>query len=101
MIDDSHATGILGETGRGTPQHLNVNIDVIILISYCSKLLQHNLVRVSNDCEKFLKLWIVSCELEPITKEAHKVAWANLFKQYRKKSYFAFPTDLEQKGLKI
>lgn len=29
MIDDSHATGILGETGRGTAQHLNVKIDVI------------------------------------------------------------------------
>ena len=43
--------------------------------SHCSKSLQHNLVRSHDDCVMLLKLWIVRCELEPNTKEAHKAVW--------------------------
>ena len=46
-------------------------------------------------------LWIVRCELEPNTKEAHKAVWADLWKEYRADDNFAFPADLDQKGLEI
>ena len=69
--------------------------------SHCSKSLQHNLVRSHDDCVMLLKLWIVRCELEPITKEAHKAVWVDLWKEYRADDNFAFPADLEQKGLEI
>jgi glycine C-acetyltransferase len=29
VVDDSHATGVLGKTGRGSPEHFGVKIDVI------------------------------------------------------------------------
>jgi len=29
VVDDSHATGILGKTGRGTPEHFGVKVDII------------------------------------------------------------------------
>ena len=69
--------------------------------SHCSKSLQDNLVRSRDDCVMLLKLWIVRCELEPNTKEAHKAVWVDLWKEYRADDNFAFPADLEQKGLEI
>lgn len=29
MVDDCHAVGFLGATGRGTPEHCNVKVDII------------------------------------------------------------------------
>jgi len=28
-VDDSHAHGVLGKTGRGTPEHFGVNVDIV------------------------------------------------------------------------
>ncbi|MFQ5690471.1 MAG: glycine C-acetyltransferase, partial [Gemmatimonadota bacterium] len=38
-IDDSHATGVLGETGRGTPEHYGMHGEVDILTSTLGKAL--------------------------------------------------------------
>ena len=49
-----------------------------------------------------LKLWIVRCELEPNTKEAHKAVWVDCGRSTeRPDDNFAFPADLEQKRLEI
>jgi len=39
MVDDSHATGFLGETGRGTPEHFGVQDKVDIVTSTLGKAL--------------------------------------------------------------
>lgn len=39
MVDDSHATGFVGETGRGTPEHFNVLDKVDIISSTLGKAL--------------------------------------------------------------
>lgn len=39
VVDDSHGTGVLGETGRGTPEHLGVLGDVDIITSTLGKAL--------------------------------------------------------------
>jgi glycine C-acetyltransferase len=39
MVDDSHATGFLGETGRGTPEHCQVQARVDVLTSTLGKAL--------------------------------------------------------------
>ena len=39
MVDDSHATGILGQTGRGTPEELGVSERIDILTSTMGKAL--------------------------------------------------------------
>ncbi len=31
MVDDSHAVGFMGETGRGTPEHFGVTLGSILL----------------------------------------------------------------------
>lgn len=38
-VDDSHATGVLGATGRGTPEHLGVHGEVDIITSTLGKAL--------------------------------------------------------------
>ena len=38
-IDDSHATGVLGETGRGTPEHFGMHGEVDIITSTLGKAL--------------------------------------------------------------
>ena len=37
MVDDSHATGFIGRTGRGTPEHFNVKDKVDVLTSTLGK----------------------------------------------------------------
>jgi glycine C-acetyltransferase len=39
VIDDSHATGVLGETGRGTPEHFGMHGEVDIVTSTLGKAL--------------------------------------------------------------
>jgi glycine C-acetyltransferase len=39
VVDDSHGTGVLGATGRGTPEHLGVHGDVDIITSTLGKAL--------------------------------------------------------------
>ena len=39
MVDDSHATGFIGKTGRGTPEHFNVMERVDIITSTLGKAL--------------------------------------------------------------
>src|SRR5439155_10419514 len=39
MVDDSHATGVLGSTGRGTPEHFGVMNRVDIITSTLGKAL--------------------------------------------------------------
>ena len=39
MVDDSHATGFIGRTGRGTPEHFNVKDKVDVLTSTLGKAL--------------------------------------------------------------
>jgi glycine C-acetyltransferase len=39
MVDDSHATGFIGETGRGTPQHFGVQDRIDIITSTLGKAL--------------------------------------------------------------
>jgi glycine C-acetyltransferase len=39
VIDDSHATGVLGETGRGTPEHYGMHGEVDIITSTLGKAL--------------------------------------------------------------
>ncbi len=39
MVDDSHATGFIGKTGRGTPEHFNVMSRVDIITSTLGKAL--------------------------------------------------------------
>lgn len=39
MVDDSHAVGFIGETGRGTPEHFNVSSQVDILTGTLGKAL--------------------------------------------------------------
>lgn len=39
MIDEAHATGVIGETGRGTPQHHNIEGKVDIVAGTLSKAL--------------------------------------------------------------
>ncbi|MFQ5678134.1 MAG: glycine C-acetyltransferase [Gemmatimonadota bacterium] len=38
-IDDSHATGVLGETGRGTPEHFGIHGEVDVVTSTLGKAL--------------------------------------------------------------
>ncbi|MEE8446767.1 MAG: glycine C-acetyltransferase [Gemmatimonadota bacterium] len=39
VVDDSHATGVLGETGRGTPEHCGMHGEVDIITSTLGKAL--------------------------------------------------------------
>jgi glycine C-acetyltransferase len=39
VVDDSHATGVLGETGRGTPEHYGMHGEVDIITSTLGKAL--------------------------------------------------------------
>lgn len=39
MVDEAHATGVIGETGRGTPQHFNIEGKVDIVAGTFSKAL--------------------------------------------------------------
>ena len=39
MVDDSHATGFIGKTGRGTPEHFGVQDQVGVLNSTLGKAL--------------------------------------------------------------
>ena len=39
MVDDSHATGFIGKTGRGTPEHFNVTDKIDIITSTMGKAL--------------------------------------------------------------
>jgi glycine C-acetyltransferase len=39
VVDDSHATGVLGETGRGTPEHFGVVGEIDIITSTLGKAL--------------------------------------------------------------
>ena len=38
-VDDSHATGVLGDTGRGTPEHFGMHGEIDIIISTLGKAL--------------------------------------------------------------
>jgi glycine C-acetyltransferase len=38
-VDDSHATGVLGDTGRGTPEHFGMHGEVDIIVSTLGKAL--------------------------------------------------------------
>jgi len=37
MVDDAHATGVLGKEGRGTAQHFGLEDDVDLIMGTCSK----------------------------------------------------------------
>jgi glycine C-acetyltransferase len=39
VIDDSHATGVLGDTGRGTPEHFGMHGEIDIVVSTLGKAL--------------------------------------------------------------
>ena len=39
VIDDSHATGVLGDTGRGTPEHFGMHGEVDVVLSTLGKAL--------------------------------------------------------------
>jgi len=39
MVDDAHATGVLGKHGRGTAQHFGLESDVDLVMGTCSKAL--------------------------------------------------------------
>jgi len=37
VVDDAHATGVLGKTGRGTCEHFNLHKEVDLVVGTCSK----------------------------------------------------------------
>ena len=71
MVDEAHATGILGENGRGTPEYFNIEGKVDIVVGTFSKALGGvgGFVASTNDIIKFLKFnsrsYIFSAALPP------------------------------------
>jgi len=71
MVDEAHATGIIGENGRGTPEYFNIEGKVDIVAGTFSKALGGvgGFVAATNDIIKFLKFnsrsYIFSTALPP------------------------------------
>ena len=84
MVDDAHATGLLGENGRGTIEHLNVEGKVDVVIGTFSKAFGGvgGFAAGSKELVRFLKIrarqYIFSSALPPATAarliEAIKIA---------------------------
>ena len=57
MVDDAHATGVLGKEGRGTAEHFDLEDEVDIVMGTCSKTLAAvgGFIASSNDVIHYLK----------------------------------------------